>query len=182
MNTNHEKKSGLATAGMVLGIIGAVLAFIPIINNIAFVLGVLAIIFGGIALAKGASKGKAIAGLVLGIVSIVITLMMQQAASDALDELTAPTKTTPASETKEADETAGSTFDGATAYKKIKTGMTKAEVRKVTGVDPENCTTSEDDTFGKLETCSYGSMFKDKVTLSVTFSNGKVSDKTKFDS
>ena len=29
-----KNSSGLATAGMVLGIIGAVLSFIPIINNI----------------------------------------------------------------------------------------------------------------------------------------------------
>lgn len=181
MNT-QEKKSGLATAGMVLGIIGAVLAFIPLINNLAFVLGVLAIIFGGIALAKKANKGKAIAGLVLGILSIVITLLMQQALSDAFDEALSPTKTSPeSSETKdeEADE---KVFDGAAAYKKVKNGMTKSEVRKVAGVDPDNCTSSEDETFGKIETCSYGNMIKDDVSFSVTFSQGKVSSKSKFES
>ena len=39
-----KKKSGLATASLVLGFIGAVLSFIPIINNIAFILWVLAFI------------------------------------------------------------------------------------------------------------------------------------------
>ena len=81
-------KSGLATAGLVLGIIGIVLSFIPIINNIAFVLGILALIFGIISLIKHASKGKAIAGLVLGILSIVITIGMQSAVSDAIDKTT----------------------------------------------------------------------------------------------
>ena len=80
------KKSGLSTAGMVLGIVGIVLSFIPIINNIAFFLGILAVIFGIIGLVKKAGKGKAIAGLVLGILAIVITLAMQSAVSDAIDE------------------------------------------------------------------------------------------------
>jgi len=82
----ETKKSGLSTAGMVLGIVGIVLSFIPIINNIAFFLGVLAVIFGIIGIIKKASKGKAIAGLILGILSIVITLSMQSAVSDAIDE------------------------------------------------------------------------------------------------
>lgn len=82
----ETKKSGLSTAGMVLGIVGIVLSFIPIINNIAFFLGILAVIFGIIGLVKKAGKGKAIAGLVLGILAIVITLAMQSAVSDAIDE------------------------------------------------------------------------------------------------
>ncbi|MGN1374435.1 MAG: hypothetical protein ACI4XK_03950 [Bacilli bacterium] len=69
-----KKKSGLATASLVLGIIGAVLSFIPIINNIAFILGVLAFIFGIIPFFQKASRGKAIAGVILGILSIVITI------------------------------------------------------------------------------------------------------------
>lgn len=82
----ENKKSGLATASMVLGIIGIVLSFIPIINNVAFVLGILAIIFGIIPLVKKAGKGKAIAGLVLGILAVVITLALQSSWSKALDE------------------------------------------------------------------------------------------------
>ena len=48
MSESVEKNnsSGLATAGMVLGIIGVVLSFIPIINNIAFFFFLLALIFG----------------------------------------------------------------------------------------------------------------------------------------
>ena len=81
-----KNSSGLATAGMVLGIIGVVLSFIPIINNIAFFIGILALIFGIIGIVKKAGKGKAIAGIVLGILSIAITLAMQSAVSDSIDE------------------------------------------------------------------------------------------------
>ena len=87
MKENKEVKcSGLATAGMVLGIIGIVLSFIPIINNFAFVLGILAFIFGLITLIKKTEKGKAIAGLVLGILTVVITLSLQSSWSKDLDE------------------------------------------------------------------------------------------------
>ena len=81
-----KNSSGLATAGMVLGIIGVVLSFIPIINNIAFFIGILALIFGISGIVKKAGKGKAIAGIVLGILSIAITLAMQSAVSDSIDE------------------------------------------------------------------------------------------------
>ena len=85
---NHveTKKSGLGTAGLVLGIIGICTSFIPIINNLSFIMGVLAVIFGIIALAKHDSKGKTIATIILGILAIVITLNSQKILSDSFDE------------------------------------------------------------------------------------------------
>ena len=65
----EPKKSGFGTCGLVLGIVGISLSFIPILNNASFFLGVLAIVFGIISLVKKASKGKAIAALILGIKS-----------------------------------------------------------------------------------------------------------------
>lgn len=53
-----SKSSGFATAGLVLGIIGVCTSFIPIINNLSFVLGVLAIIFGVVAFFKKIWKGQ----------------------------------------------------------------------------------------------------------------------------
>lgn len=81
-----SNKSGFSTASLVLGIIGIVLSFIPIINNATFVLGVLALIFGIVSLVKKANKGKAIAGLILGILAIIITLAMQKAIVDTVDK------------------------------------------------------------------------------------------------
>ncbi len=82
----ETKKSGLGTAGLVLGIIGICTSFIPIINNLSFIMGVLAVIFGMIALAKQASKGKTITAIILGILAVVITLNAQKIVSDSINE------------------------------------------------------------------------------------------------
>lgn len=88
MEKTEKKKNGLAKIAFVLSIIGICLSFIPILNNASFVLGVLAIIFAIVALAKKMSKGKAIAALVMGVLSVVITLSLQSSWSDAIDEAT----------------------------------------------------------------------------------------------
>lgn len=93
MEKNVEKKerSGFATAALVLGIIGIVLSFIPIINNAALILGVLSVIFGIIGIIKSAKKTVAIVSVVLAVTAIVITLVMMNAAvkavNDAVDDL-----------------------------------------------------------------------------------------------
>lgn len=84
---NENKKSGFATVGLVLGIIGICLSFIPILNNASFFLGILAVIFGVISLIKKASKGKAIAALILGVLSVVITLSLQSSWSESFDDI-----------------------------------------------------------------------------------------------
>lgn len=85
-NYGETKKSGLGTAGLVLGIIGICTSFIPIINNLSFVMGILAVIFGIIALVKKDSKGKTITTIIIGILAIVITLNAQKTLSDSLNE------------------------------------------------------------------------------------------------
>lgn len=85
--SEQTKKSGFATAGLVLGIIGVCTSFIPFINNLSFFLGIIGVIFAIISLAKKASKGKAIAALILSALAIIITLSAQQAAGEALNEV-----------------------------------------------------------------------------------------------
>ena len=60
MATNSKKaeSTGLYTAGLVLGIIGVVFAFIPLCYGIAYILGALALIFGIISLVKKAEGTK----------------------------------------------------------------------------------------------------------------------------
>lgn len=82
---NEIQKTGFGTAGLVLGIIGLCTSFIPIVNNLSFVMGILAIIFGIIALTQKNNKGKVIAVIILGILSIVITINAQNATKKALD-------------------------------------------------------------------------------------------------
>lgn len=91
--TNVVEKSGLATAGLVLGIIGVCTSFIPIINNLSFVMGILAVIFGILNLKK-TKKGKVIACIILGILAIWMTISSQQALSDSLNDLSNDLETT----------------------------------------------------------------------------------------
>lgn len=82
-----EKKSGgLSIIALILGIIGICISFIPILNNASFFLGILATIFSIVALVKKQNKGKAIAAIILGILSIVITLSLQSSWSKSLDK------------------------------------------------------------------------------------------------
>lgn len=82
-----KNKKGLAVAGLVLGIIAVVLSAIPIINNFAFVLAALALIFGVIVLVKKqGGRGQAIASVVLAVVAIVIVLVSQSFYGAVLDE------------------------------------------------------------------------------------------------
>ncbi len=61
--------SGMAIAGFVCAIIGAVLAFVPIFG---FVLPTLAFIFGVIALSDRKDKSKALTAVILGVVGVLI--------------------------------------------------------------------------------------------------------------
>ena len=86
MAKNEEtKKSGFATASLVLGIIGVCTSFIPIINNISFTLGLIGVILAIVALMKKSSKGQAVAGVILCVLAIVITINSQKALSDSID-------------------------------------------------------------------------------------------------
>lgn len=85
-NNEQTEKSGLCTAGLVLGIIGACTSFVPIINNLSFIMGVLAVIFGLVSIKK-AGKGKMIATIVLGVLAIMITLNAQKTLSDSLNDI-----------------------------------------------------------------------------------------------
>lgn len=62
-------ENSLATAAMVLGIVGAALLWVPFLN---LILGTLAIVFGAIAMRRDTKRGQAIAGLVLGIIPFAV--------------------------------------------------------------------------------------------------------------
>lgn len=85
--------SGMAIAGLVLGILAAVSSWIPIVNNLSFViaaLGAILSVVGVVATVRGkkAGKGLAIAALVVNVVAIAIVLATQSAMSAAIDEAT----------------------------------------------------------------------------------------------
>ena len=80
-----KKKSGFATAGLVLGIIGLCTSFIPIINNASFILALIGAIFSIVSLIKKSSKKMAIIGLIICILSTIIVYQSQDALSDSID-------------------------------------------------------------------------------------------------
>lgn len=73
-----KRNSGMAIAGMCAGIVGVSLCWIPILAQI---LGVIAIVFGAIAIPETGKpgvggRGMAIAGLVTGVVAVSFLLVM----------------------------------------------------------------------------------------------------------
>lgn len=87
----------MAVGSLVMGIIALVFSFIPIINNAAFILGVIGLVFALAGLhatgRKGYKKGKglSIAGVVLCVLAMVITLAMQSGFSKAADSVSGST-------------------------------------------------------------------------------------------
>jgi hypothetical protein len=77
----QKKHGGLATASLVLGIIGLVFGCIPGVNFVAFPIVVLAIIFGAIAF----KWGKAKAGLILGALGLIAAILWSVAIAGAFD-------------------------------------------------------------------------------------------------
>ncbi|MFC8509565.1 DUF4190 domain-containing protein [Streptomyces sp. NPDC057411] len=91
-----QPRNGLGTTALVLGIVGLVLAIIPFLFWLGGILGLLALIFGIVGASRAGkglatNKGAAISGLVLGAVSIVVsiawTVVIATAVKDVADEI-----------------------------------------------------------------------------------------------
>lgn len=76
-------RSGFSVAALVLGIIGVVLCWVPVLG---LLLGVLAAIFGGMGYFK-TRGGMAIAGLVLGAITVVIGVIVVAALGSAAESV-----------------------------------------------------------------------------------------------
>ena len=91
-----KASNGLATAGFVLGLLGFLGSFIPLINIVGILLGVVGAILAAIGLMKakkvGVGKGLALAGVILGvlalIIGIVVNVAFASAVSDSVDDVT----------------------------------------------------------------------------------------------
>lgn len=100
----QQPRSAAAIVGLVLGIIAIIISWVPIVNNLAFIVGAVGLVFSIVAMVgtmrkKKAGKGLAIAALVANIASIAIVLGTQSmygaAIDDALDAPAASTATAP---------------------------------------------------------------------------------------
>jgi hypothetical protein len=91
----ERPSNGLGTAGFVVGIIGLVFSFIPIIGVVAWPLVILGVIFSAVGIGRASkgratNKGLAIAGLVVSIVGLVMCILwaavLGKAANDVEQE------------------------------------------------------------------------------------------------
>lgn len=86
---NDQKGKGLSIAALVLAGVALLLCWVPIVNNVVFFLGLVAVILAIVALiiaikSQGASRGMAIAALVVGALSMVGVLATQALYSSIL--------------------------------------------------------------------------------------------------
>lgn len=122
------------------------------------------------------------------VAAIVVTLVLfgLSAIAGAINGANAPKSSLDTNSTNSGDSsqpaesnTSNNKWDINAAYEKIQNGMTKSEVELATGKESDNCTESQNEYIGKTELCTYGNAFIDKGAITVTFSEDKVSNKTK---
>ncbi len=166
----ETKKSGFATAGLVLGIIGLCTSFIPIINNVSFILALIGGIFAIVSLIKKASKGMAIASIIICVITGVVVLQSQKTLSDTLNNAV---DTFNDSMSVDNESTTKITID---KFNQIQTGMTYEEVVAIIG---EEGTVSSESSFGDSSMKIY-SWSNGIANATISFTNGKVSAKSQF--
>ncbi|HEU5126965.1 MAG TPA: DUF4190 domain-containing protein [Glycomyces sp.] len=85
-----RRGNGFAITALVLGIIALVLAFIPVVNLISFVLAIAAIVFGIVGLVasgkRHTGKGMSITGIVLGVITLAVAILMYTLVFNALED------------------------------------------------------------------------------------------------
>ena len=97
-----QSQSVIAIVGLVLAIIALLVSFVPIVNNGAFVLGLVGAVFAIVGIAqtgkgKRRGRGTAVAGLIVAILALVIVLVTQSMYSAAIDSVTNGAQPTDAS-------------------------------------------------------------------------------------
>ncbi len=89
--TNSKAGKGLGIAGLVLGIVAAVVAFVPCLGMYAIIPGVIGLILSIVSIIQankaGAAKGMAIAGLVCSLIGISIAYWQYSKLSAVGEEL-----------------------------------------------------------------------------------------------
>ncbi|RJQ83109.1 MmpS family transport accessory protein [Amycolatopsis panacis] len=88
-----QPKNGFGTTGFVLGLLGLIFSFIPIIGVVSWPLVILGIIFAALGIArarsgKATNKGLAIAGLVLSVLGLVVAILWAAVFTKAVNDVT----------------------------------------------------------------------------------------------
>lgn len=93
MGETGEKRgtSAMAIAGLVLGILAAVSSWVPIVNNLSFVVGAIGLVLAVVGLVgtlrgRRSGRGVAIAAVVVNAAALAVVLASQSAMSAAIDD------------------------------------------------------------------------------------------------
>ncbi len=74
-----RQSNGIATAGLVVGVIGAVLSFIPVVGTVAWVLAPIGLVLSVVGLVRSGrarnGRGSSIAGIVLSLVALLLCIL-----------------------------------------------------------------------------------------------------------
>ncbi|MHC1557555.1 hypothetical protein ACR9E3_01280 [Actinomycetospora sp. C-140] len=119
-----QQRNGLATGGFVVALIGAVIALIPFLGIVSWVISPVGLILSAVGLAlalrRGVGKGLSIAGVVLGVVGIVICSIYAASFAAAVNGTTtaaenyAPTQVAPSAPATAETDADPNTFSGGT--------------------------------------------------------------------
>lgn len=126
--------SGLAIAGLILGILAIITSFIPIVNNGSFLLALIGIILAiiGLRQTKKGTKtggGLAIAGIVLNALSIVIVLATQSFYGAVIDEAVNNTATVVSSSSTATSSNASTPASSSSSSSSAATASTAQETQ-----------------------------------------------------
>lgn len=91
-NVTTERRSGMAIAGMIIAILALTIAWVPILNNVAFVFAIISLVLGvmgylSIRKGKRIGQGLAIATIILSVVAGGVVLATQSFYGKVLDEV-----------------------------------------------------------------------------------------------
>ena len=88
----EQPRNGLGTAGFVLGLIGLLISFLPIVGVVAWPLVILGLIFSLVGYSRGRSgratnKGLALAGVILSVIGLVVCVLWVAVFDKAADDI-----------------------------------------------------------------------------------------------
>lgn len=140
--TAPKGTNGLATAGFVLGLLAVLTCWIPVLNVVGILLGILGAVLAAVGLARSkkvaTGKGLAIAGIALGglavLLAILINVAFSKAVDDALDDNAAdvPSSTVAASPDATASTPSSDAGTGGSDEPSFKNGvLTTSDVKIV---------------------------------------------------
>lgn len=115
-----------------------------------------------------------------GIIAVVVLLVVVGAAGGSSSKNSSSSSpSTSVASSASASPSASNKLDLTAFYGQVQNGMTKDQVVGLAQKDPGNCTESETQGLGKYEVCTWYGNLGESSFVTVQFTNGTVSTKTK---